>query len=406
MSPSLLEEFAAGQLPGLCWLDGGSEARGVVGRRPVEVLRGDSLACLDELEARWRAQPERPWIGWISYDLGAGELLGRGPRPGLEPQLCMRQYAALEHAGPTGLVDGPARPWPLAALEPAIAAEDYRARVRAAKAHVLAGDTYQVNLSQRFVAPWRGDAEGSIWARSAAVYRRLREATPATMGALIAIDDDRGGRPRAIVSNSPETLVDLRLGAGSTPGSDRARSWPIKGTRPRHRDRVADAKAAAELQASAKDRAEHVMIVDLVRNDLGTLAIPGTVVAPREPELVSLPTVHHMVSEVACDLAPGWSLRELFAVMFPGGSITGAPKRRTVEIIDELEAEPRGIYCGAIVLLEAEGLRASIPIRTGVLDEAGLELRSGGGIVADSDPEAERLETLAKARAFDIREWR
>jgi anthranilate/para-aminobenzoate synthase component I len=108
---------------------------------------------------------------------------------------------------------------------------------------------------------------------------------------------------------------------------------------------------------------------------------------------------------VACELRPGWTLRGLFEAMFPGGSITGAPKRRTVEIIDELEGEARGIYCGAIVLLEAEGLRVSIPIRTGVLDEQGLELRSGGGIVLDSEAEAERLETLAKARAFDSREW-
>ena len=128
----------------------------------------------------------------------------------------------------------------------------------------------------------------------------------------------------------------------------------------------------------------------------------GLVPSAREPTLVSLPTVHHLVSEVACTLAPGWTLRELFAAMFPGGSITGAPKRRTIEIIDEIEHEPRGVYCGAIVLLEPSGLRMSIPIRTGVLDAEGLELRSGGGIVIDSDPEDERRETLAKARAFEV----
>jgi anthranilate/para-aminobenzoate synthase component I len=219
------------------------------------------------------------------------------------------------------------------------------------------------------------------------------------MGALLA-GAEGPSPPTWVVSNSPETLVAVELGRGAG-GLDHARSWPIKGTRPRGADPARDAAAAAELLASEKDLAEHVMIVDLVRNDLGRLAVPGTVEAPRRPTLVSLPTVHHLVSEVGCTLAPGWTLPGLLAALFPAGSITGAPKRRTVQIIDELEQRPRGLYCGAILVLAPTELRCSIPIRTGVLDAAGLTVQSGGGIVIDSEAEAERLESWAKVRAFD-----
>lgn len=388
-------EFEAGRARSLAWLDGGEATRSLVGWHVADELRGDSLALLDEVEARFRADPSRTWIGWVGYDLGAAPLLGRPPRRSRVPGLVMRQYDRVELAPPEPATRRAALPWPLGPLAPVLTPEQYRARVTTILEHIAAGDTYQVNLSQRFAADWR-DASQPLGARIAAVHRRLRAATPASMGALIAIDEHA-----AIVSNSPETLLDVRFGAGRG-GHDLARSWPIKGTRARARDPRHDAAAAAELRASVKDRAEHVMIVDLVRNDLGMLALPGSVTAPREPTLVSLPTVHHLVSEVACTLAPGWSLRELFGAVFPGGSITGAPKQRTIEIIDELEQEARGVYCGAIVLLEASGLRMSIPIRTGVLDAGGLELRSGGGIVIDSEPEDERRETLAKARAFEV----
>lgn len=388
-------EFEAGRARSTAWLDGGDATRSVVGWQVAHEVRGDSLALLDEVEARFRADPSRTWIGWVGYDLGAAALLDRPPRTSRVPALVMRQFERVEQAEPAPREPSPRLPWPLGPLEPVIDAAHYRERVATILAHIAAGDTYQVNLSQRFVARWL-DPSVPLGARIAAVHRRLRAATPASMGALIAIDEHA-----AIVSNSPETLLDVRFGAGRA-GLDLARSWPIKGTRARARDAQADAAAAAELRASVKDRAEHVMIVDLVRNDLGRLALPGSVWAPHEPSLVSLPTVHHLVSEVACTLAPNWTLRELFAALFPGGSITGAPKRRTVEIIDAIEDEARGVYCGAIVLLEPSGLRMSIPIRTGVLDSSGLELRSGGGIVIDSDPEAERRETLAKARAFEV----
>ena len=407
---------AAADAPGFAWLDGGAEGRSFAGLEVDETIACEDLEALDAVDRAWRAAPERLWIGWVTYDLGAATLLGRRPRPGRLPGLVFRRYrAGVELAGAPRWhgeaaavdalrrrvaarpVDVSANAWPWGLLAPTIDPEVHRSRVAAILERIAAGDTYQVNLSQVLRASWRRrPADREALARAVAgAYGRLRAATPASMGGLIAADD------AWILSNSPETLFDVRLGRGPT--GDRMRTWPIKGTRPRGPDPAADRRAADELIACAKERAEHLMIVDLLRNDLGRLARPGSVVAPRVPTLVSLPTVHHLVSEVACDLRPGWTLRSLFTALFPGGSITGAPKRRTVEIIDSLEDHRRGIYCGAIVVLEPGGIRASIPIRTAIVDREGLELCSGGGIVADSDPEAERVETLVKARAFDPR---
>jgi len=403
----------------LAWLDGGDD-RGWLGLEADLAVEADSLTTIAAIEALWRAQPEFVWIGQIGYDLGADTLLGRTPRRGRLPGLCMRRYRAALELG-AGQIHGDRRAgerlrarlvracvsgdmsdgtWPLGQLQACQDAASYRAQVRAAQARIAAGDTYQVNFSQAFVAPWQpGWTRRPLAHRAAAVYAQLRGATPASMGALLAGAEGRAP-PVWVVSNSPETLVSVELGRGAG-GLDLARSWPIKGTRPRGGDPGSDARAAAELLASEKDLAEHVMIVDLVRNDLGRLAVPGTVEAPRRPTLVSLPTVHHLVSEVRCTLAPGWRLADLLTAVFPAGSITGAPKRRTVQIIDELEQRSRGLYCGAIVVLAPTEIRCSIPIRTGELDDAGLTVQSGGGVVIDSDPEAERLESWAKVRAFD-----
>lgn len=402
------------------WLDGGDE-RGWLGLEADLSVEADSLGAIGAIEALWRAEPQFVWIGHIAYDLGAELLLGRPPRGGRVPGLVMRRYRAALELGATPRLHGDAqagarlmrrlaeahvpedmslRTWPLGQVTARWSAAEYRAKVAAVQELIAAGETYQVNLSQEFAAPWLEAWRGRPLAmRAAAVYAALRGSTPATMGALLA--GAEGQRPPLwVVSNSPETLVSVELGVGFA-GGDLARSWPIKGTRPRGGDPRADGAAAVELLASEKDLAEHVMIVDLVRSDLGRLAVAGTVEAPRRPTLVSLPTVHHLVSEVRCTLQPGWRLAQLLAAVFPGGSITGAPKRRTVQIIDELEQRRRGLYCGAIVALMPDGLRCSIPIRTGELDEGGLTLQSGGGIVSDSDAEAERLETWAKVRAFD-----
>jgi para-aminobenzoate synthetase component 1 len=413
----------AGDAPrAFAWLDGGAQGRSFFGIEADREIEVDSLAALAAIEALWRAEPGYVWIGWISYDLGVDALLERPARAGSLPGLCFRRFrAAIEiegervvwhgeaaasgrlaaalaaaHAASTRDAQGEPCVWPFGHVSAAMSVETYAAAVAWVLEKIAAGETYQVNLSQRLSAGWLAEPGGAAaLARAAAdAYSIVRASTPASMGALLAAEG------AWILSNSPETLIDVRFGGGAD-GGDLARTWPIKGTRPRGRGAAEDAAAGAALLASVKDRAEHLMIVDLLRNDLGALAIPGSVSAPRTPTLVSLPTVHHLVSEVRCTLRPGWRLESLWRAIFPGGSITGAPKRRTVELIEAVEGRTRGIYCGAIVALEPGGLRASIPIRTAMVDRGGLTLDCGGGVVADSDPEEERLETLAKARAFD-----
>ena len=401
----------------LAWLDGGA-GRGFVALEPDLEVVADDLTALPTIEALWRAEPALPWFGWLTYEVGTAALLSRPPTAASLPGLVLRRYRAALELGARERIHGDAaagadllarlaaatwpwgQGWPLGPVEALVAAEDYRARVRRAQEFIAAGETYQVNLTQPFVARWLPEwARRPVAARAAAVYAAVQAATPASMGGLLALEP---GRPcsRWAISNSPETLLAIELGAGED-GGDLARSWPIKGTRPRGADPRGDRAAQEELQQSIKDLAEHVMIVDLVRNDLGRIARPGSVRAPARPELVTLPTVHHLVSEVRCTLRQGWTLPEVMAAVFPGGSVTGAPKRRTAEHIERLEQRARGIYCGAIVALLPDGLRCSIPIRTGVADPAGLWLQSGGGIVIDSDPEAERRESWDKVRAFE-----
>jgi len=409
-----LLEIAAQGPRDFAWLDSAGQGRSFVGVCADRIIEGDDIDALATIEAAWRAEPEFVWVGRMTYEIGARALLGKDPSAGARPGLVFRRYrAAVEHDHRRLRWHGEAqaiaalrarlevsgrapldRGWPWEPLRPMISPELYRERAAAILESIAAGDSYQVNLSQVLLGDWKAQPRDSqALARAVAGgYARLRRSTPAPMGALLADGD------AWVLSNSPETLIDVRLGAQ---GQDLARTWPIKGTRPRCASALADRSAAQELQTNVKERAEHLMIVDLLRNDLGQLARPGTVSAPRCPTLVSLPTVHHLVSEVSCRLRPGWTLPSLFAAVFPGGSITGAPKRRTVEIIDSLEDHRRGVYCGAIVILEPRGVTASIPIRTGVVSRRGIELCSGGGIVADSDPEAERCETLVKARAFD-----
>ncbi len=418
MSSEQILALAAADTGGaLAWLDGG-DGRGWFGIEADVSVEGEDLGVLAEVEALWREEPQFVWIGQLSYDVGAAGLLGRAPRAGRRAGVVLRRYRAALELGEAPRVHGDAGAgarllarlaaahgwrdrtpgtWPLGQLRARLDEATYRAQVREIQGHIAAGETYQANLTQAFAAEWAETWAGRPLAvRAAAVYAALRSGAPATMGALLAGAEGRG--PAGwVVSNSPETLVSVERGEH---GEEVARSWPIKGTRPREEDPRRDEAQAEALLASVKDLAEHVMIVDLVRSDLGRLAVPGTVRAPRRPSLMRLPTVHHLVSEVRCTLAPGWRLAELIAAVFPGGSITGAPKKRTVEIIDAIEGRARGLYCGAIVVLSPGGLRCSIPIRTGELDADGLTVQSGGGIVIDSDPEAERLESWAKVRAF------
>jgi para-aminobenzoate synthetase component 1 len=251
------------------------------------------------------------------------------------------------------------------------------ARVRE---YILAGDIFQANLSQRFEAPLREPA----WS----LYRRLRTRNAAPFAAFFDLPD------ATILSASPERF--LRLDA------DRhVQTRPIKGTRPRGVGPEHDAALGQALTESAKDRAENLMIVDLMRNDLSRICLPGSVRVQDLFALERYATVHHLVSTVVGDLAPGADAVDLLRATFPGGSITGAPKLRAMEIITELEPSARGVYCGSIGYLSVTGaMDTSIAIRTVVVRHGRIYFSAGGGITAGSDPEQEYRETLDKARGI------
>jgi para-aminobenzoate synthetase component 1 len=259
-------------------------------------------------------------------------------------------------------------------------ADQYLTAVARVVEYIRAGDIFQANLSQRFAAPWEGDP----WS----LYLALREHSPAPFCAYLQRND------HAVVSHSPERFLEVSA-------AGRAETRPIKGTRPRGRTEAEDARLIAELKASEKDRAEHVMIVDLLRNDLSRVARPGGVRCDELLALESYASVHHLVSTVSAELAEGAHASDLIAAAFPGGSITGAPKLRAMEIIAELEPTARGVYCGAIGAWLADGsLELSIAIRTAVVADDRVTWSAGGGIVADSDPDEEYRETLDKARGI------
>ena len=259
-------------------------------------------------------------------------------------------------------------------------AADYRRRLERIREFLRAGDCYQVNFAQRFEIPAVGDA----WP----AYRRMRARNPAPFSAWLA-------RPgMEILSASPERFLCVGADGG-------VETRPIKGTRPRGHEPAADGALAAELEASAKDRAENVMIVDLLRNDLGRVCRPGSVQVPRLFQLESFPTVHHLVSTVTGQLDAGMHALDLLRACFPGGSITGAPKIRAMEIIEELEPHRRGVYCGAIGYVGFDGaMDTSIAIRTLVRSGGVARFWAGGGIVIDSDPDQEYQESFDKAAAM------
>jgi para-aminobenzoate synthetase component 1 len=245
----------------------------------------------------------------------------------------------------------------------------------------LAGDIFQANLSQRF----RARLPAGIAAFD--LYRRMRQVNPAPFAAFVKAGDV------AVASASPERFLSLRDG--------RVETCPIKGTRRRGATPVQDRLLAEALLASEKDRAENIMIVDLLRNDLSRVCRDGSVAVPRLCGLESFATVHHLVSTVTGELRPGKGAVDLLAACFPGGSITGAPKIRAMEIIAELEPTRRGPYCGSVGYIGFDGnMDSSIIIRTYGIKGDEVVFQAGGGIVADSRSGDEYEETLAKARAL------
>ena len=261
-----------------------------------------------------------------------------------------------------------------------ISAHHYEQALTQIHRYIKAGDCYQVNYTQRFSAPCEGDA----WA----AYRALRSACPTPFSGFMSLTGDD-----AILSLSPERFVRV--------SHNQVETRPIKGTRPRGKDSAEDAANAAELLASPKDRAENLMIVDLLRNDLGRTCRTGSVKVPELFNLESYPNVHHLVSSVTGELAHGKDALDLIGDSFPGGSITGAPKIRAMQIIDELEPTRRGIYCGSLLYLDVRGeMDSSIAIRTVLVKDGHARCWGGGGIVADSHWQDEYQESITKVKVL------
>ncbi|MGH7172308.1 MAG: aminodeoxychorismate synthase component I, partial [Gemmataceae bacterium] len=255
----------------------------------------------------------------------------------------------------------------------------YLAAVRRAIEYIHAGDCFQVNLSQRLLH--------AITLSPLELYARLRERNPAPFAGYFDLGDF------VLASASPERFLRVEDG--------RVETRPIKGTRPRGQTLEEDARQRDELLHSAKDRAENVMIIDLLRNDLGRVCAYGSVQVPAVCRLESYRTVHHLVSEVVGRLRPELGPIDLLRAAFPGGSVTGAPKVRAMEIIAELEPTARGPYCGSLGYIGFDGsMDTNILIRTVTIGRGWMQFPVGGGIVADSTPAAEYEETLHKAEGL------
>ncbi|MBI1947437.1 MAG: anthranilate synthase component I family protein [Deltaproteobacteria bacterium] len=320
-------------------------------------------------------------VALIGYEAGVA-LDGRAPRRARDPAL--GPDLAVWRARPT---TAPTRepPHRLRLAVGERAHTHHLARVQAAKELLLDGVIYQANLAHRMaVAP-------ATRAQALGLFQAALEGGLPPCAAWLDLDGFG-----SVVSLSPERFVTV------DPATTTARAYPIKGTRPRGATPDEDRARLAELCASEKDAAEHVMIVDLLRNDLGRLAVAGGVTVERLLDVVSVKNVHHLESTVAALLGDGLRNSDVLAATLPGGSITGAPKSSAIESIAALEDGPRGLYTGALAVVDEHGaLRSSLLIRTWLRpDEGQGALHVGGGIVVDSEPEAEWAETIAKARAF------
>jgi para-aminobenzoate synthetase component 1 len=381
----------------------------------VRAWRGDPIAAADdfarahgaELRADDPGEVVPRVIGWFGYELGAA-IVAVEPRADHRhdravPDLWLAAYGAVARvrAGALAILgdDPDARAWlaaqlagdpiapgPAPILGPLTCPDDpdgaaHRARVARIRDYLRAGDAYQVNLARRLVAPIARAGD------PLAVYAALAATSPAPFGALIEADG------ATLISGSPERFLSRRP-------RGRIETRPIKGTRPRAAEPDRDRALAAELAIAEKDGAEHLMIVDLERNDLGKVAVTGSVTVDALAYVVELPGLHHLVSRVSAELRPDTGLAALLRATFPGGSITGAPKRRAMQIIDELEPVRRGPYCGAFGWLAPGALELAIAIRVAVVTDAALCVHVGGGIVIDSDPAAELAETEVKAAGW------
>lgn len=380
------------------------------------VATGDPLNLLRQALGTPKSHyPQLPFaggaIGWFGYDLGRRMqgLAGVGNTPTELPDMAVGLYdwaIVVDHQEATSwlvaagrdpataqrwealraqfLAAAPSPPHlPALRLQSPIRSDmafaEYATAFARIQAYIREGDCYQVNFAQRFSAAAEGDALSA--------YLALRRISPAPHAAYLNTPHGQ------VLSSSPERF--LRLCDGQV------EARPIKGTRPRGADPASDAQLATELSLSSKDRAENLMIVDLLRNDLGRVCRPGSIRVPELFGVESYANVHHLVSTVSGELAHGCDACDLLRASFPGGSITGAPKIRAMQIIAELESVPREVYCGAIAHLGFDGnMDSSIAIRTLAYSAGQIRCWAGGGIVHDSDLHAEYRETLVKAEAM------
>lgn len=346
------------------------------------------------------------WIGWLGYDAAASAagapIAADGGDRGIlsapqENGLQVERFVAFDHAArrmwawaPVGELDtfaAEAASWRGAAVDTNAAPplpvtarhrpDEYAALIERCRDAIRDGDAYQLCLTTRFEVRGRMDP--------VAAFLRLRAATPAHHGGLIRIGD------HALASASPERFLEIADGV--------IRTRPIKGTRPRGKDPRTDAALADDLRESVKERAENVMIVDLMRNDLQRVCTDGSVAAERLLDVESYAAVHQLVSTVAGRLRPGIRFGEVLAAAFPAGSMTGAPKLSAMSILHELEASPRGVFAGCFGWVGADG-RADLAmvIRSIVFEPGGAYVGAGGGITWRSEPEAEVAEVGVKAR--------
>ena len=352
-------------------------------RGATERFDGDPFAILRELLAEHAHLAEGAAVGYLGYGLKRHiETLPDTVLDDLElPDCTLAFYDRIhEFDARTLYLNASDRSPGLSGTDvtSSFTRDGYEATVEGALAYIRAGDIYQVNLSQRFAVPCTDDPFD--------VYLRLRSESPAPFAAFINYPDF------SVLSSSPERFLHYR------PEDRRIETRPIKGTRPRGRDEVSDRALARELLQSEKDRAENIMIVDLLRNDLGRIAQIGSVNVTDLLELETFAGVHHLVSTIEARLRPDRDVVDLLRAAFPGGSITGAPKIRAMQIIDELEPVSRGVYTGAIGFMRMSGeMDLNIAIRTIVMKDGTASFSVGGGIVADSDPAMEYDETLHKA---------
>lgn len=316
---------------------------------------------------------QRAWIFSTGYP--EQDTVKREQRANLRLQECLQKMIAAT------IGDRPVTNLQAASIQTNFTPEEYQQAVKKVLDYILAGDIFEANISQRFSATLPRDLSPFD------LYCRLRNINPAPFAAYLQFGDI------ALASASPERFIQLSAG--------QVEARPIKGTRPRGKNAAEDKLLAEELLASEKDHAENVMIVDLLRNDLSRVCEDHSVQVAKLCGLESYATVHHLVSVISGKLSANYHAVDLLRATFPGGSITGAPKIRAMEIIAEIEPTLRGPYCGSIGYIGFNGeMDCSITIRTYAIKNNRVTFQAGGAIVADSDPLAEYEETLTKSRAL------